>query len=68
MRHFILKILKYETSYNFREKKAEQNMDKIYKIMKAVDKVQNCYLMIHSAWTRAHLLKMEEKLETEEKI
>lgn len=39
MKQFILNILKYETSYKFGERKAEQNMDKIYKIMRAVDKV-----------------------------
>lgn len=39
MRQFILNILKYETSCKFGEKKAEQNVDKIYKIMKAVDEV-----------------------------
>lgn len=39
MRQFISNILQYETSYKFGEKKAEQNMDKIYKIMKAVAKV-----------------------------
>lgn len=38
MRQFILNILKQETSYKFGEKEAEQNKDKIYKIMKAVDK------------------------------
>lgn len=39
MRLFIINLLKYEASYKLGEKKAEQNMDKIYKIVKAVDKV-----------------------------
>lgn len=48
IRQFVLNILKYKTSYKFGEKKAEQNMDKIYKIMKAVDKV-SVELLFHNS-------------------
>lgn len=64
-----MKILKYEASYKFGEKKAEQNMDKIYNIEKAVDKVSVELLFNESQCLSqgCFLLKMEAKLEIEEK-